>query len=498
MLILFPHQLYDIKFWPHDIDSVVVVEDPLFFHDPMTKILMHKQKIYHHRASMRAFADELGKNSALKVCYLEFFELCDGEGLYRWLAKHGITKIEIFELTDYLLERRLKRYAKEYLLEVLVHRSPNFITPSSTGLKLIRDMKKPLMADFYKSQRINTGILMQGMLPLGGKWSFDEQNRERLPKDILSRTAEMDLEKSSRFTIDAYRVEAKAYVQEHFAEAPGEINPLYPITRDQAQEWLDDFINNYLENFGKYEDSIAKDQLRIFHSVFSPIINVGLLQPEEIVQKILTKTNIRNMPINSLEGFLRQIIGWREFVRIIYLEFGTKARNQNFFKARRKLPNSFWDGTTGIDPVDVTIQKVLRTGYCHHIERLMVLGNFMLLCEFDPNDVYRWFMEMFVDSYDWVMVPNVYGMSQFADGGLFATKPYISGSNYILKMSDYERGEWCEIWDGLYWRFIDKHSGYFEQNARTGFAVKMLKKMTTEKRDYLVQRAEQYLLQIEQ
>jgi deoxyribodipyrimidine photolyase-related protein len=168
-------------------------------------------------------------------------------------------------------------------------------------------------------------------------------------------------------------------------------------------------------------------------------------------------------------------------MRGVYISKGSYERTKNFWGFKRKIPKSFYDGTTGIPPIDDTIKKVLKTGYCHHIERLMVLGNFMLLCEFDPDEVYQWFMELFIDAYDWVMVPNIYGMSQFADGGLMATKPYISGSNYLMKMSDYKKGEWQEVWDGLFWRFMHVHSDFFLSNPRLSMLVKMFDKMPEEK-----------------
>jgi deoxyribodipyrimidine photolyase-related protein len=190
---------------------------------------------------------------------------------------------------------------------------------------------------------------------------------------------------------------------------------------------------------------------------------------------------------------LRQLLGWREFIRGLYLSVGRKQRTRNYWGYTRKIPQSFYDGTTGIVPVDVVIKKVLKNGYCHHIERLMVLSNFMLLCDFDPEEVYRWFMELFMDAYDWVMVPNVYGMGQFADGGMMSTKPYISGSNYLMKMGDFEMGAWTEVWDGLYWRFIDKHRDFFLKNPRMGVMVKSYDKMDAGKRDRLSAVATNYL-----
>ena len=185
----------------------------------------------------------------------------------------------------------------------------------------------------------------------------------------------------------------------------------------------------------------------------------------------------KKIPLNSLEGFIRQIIGWREFIRAMYEKVGEKHRSGNFWKHDRPLPASFYNATTGIDPVDTVIQRLLDRSYCHHIERLMILGNFMLLCGIKPDDVYLWFMELFIDAYDWVMVPNVYGMSQFADGGIFATKPYISGSNYILKMSNFKNGPWCEIWNALFWNFIYNNRTFFRKQPRLSVILGNLDRM---------------------
>jgi deoxyribodipyrimidine photolyase-related protein len=205
------------------------------------------------------------------------------------------------------------------------------------------------------------------------------------------------------------------------------------------------------------------------------------------------RENKKSILINSVEGFIRQVIGWREFMRAVYLMAGEKERPSNFWGHKRKLPDSFYGALTGIEPVDHVIRQVTSSAYCHHIERLMVLGNFMLLCEIDPGEVYRWFMEMFIDAYDWVMVPNVYGMSQYADGGLITTKPYISSSNYILKMSDFPRGDWCDVWDALYWRFIDRHRDVFAGNPRMRVMTFQLDRMGKKKREDYLREADRYL-----
>jgi len=246
-----------------------------------------------------------------------------------------------------------------------------------------------------------------------------------------------------------------------------------------------------MQEFGPYEDAMVQTESFLNHSVLSPLLNSGLITPMDVIDKTLKYKD--DYPLNSIEGFLRQIIGWREFIRGVYQVKGSQERTTNFFNFKRKIPKSFYDATTGILPIDITIKKVQKTAYNHHIERLMVLGNFMMLCEFDPDEIYRWFMEHYIDAYDWVMVPNVYGMSQFADGGLMSTKPYISSSNYLKKMSDFPNGDWQQIWDALYWRFIDLNREIFAKNIRMKFMVSMLDKMQDEKRINHFKIANEYL-----
>jgi deoxyribodipyrimidine photolyase-related protein len=204
-------------------------------------------------------------------------------------------------------------------------------------------------------------------------------------------------------------------------------------------------------------------------------------------------TRAEHIPLQSLEGFVRQVIGWREFVRGIYRTYSDEQDRTNFWSHKRGLTKAWYDGTTGIPPLDDTIQSVQTLGWAHHIPRLMVLGNLMTLCEIRPNEAHRWFMEMFVDSSEWVMGPNVYGMGLFSDGGIFATKPYICGSNYLLKMSDYGKGPWCDIVDGLYWRFIEKHRTFFTQNPRLALMPRALDRLRADRRSRIFQAANEFL-----
>jgi deoxyribodipyrimidine photolyase-related protein len=324
--------------------------------------------------------------------------------------------------------------------------------------------------------------------PEGGRWSFDTENRKKLPAGIIPPPV-------TYTSGQPWLAEAAQYVATHFPHAPGSSQGpyLFAVTHQSAADALQQFLHQRLVHFGVYEDAIASGYTTLFHSVLTPMLNTGLLTPQQVVDATLAHAAQHAIPLNSLEGFIRQVIGWREFVRLVYLQQGRRQRTTNFWGFTRRIPASFYNGTTGIPPIDNTIRKVLKTGYCHHIERLMVLGNFMLLCEFHPHDVYKWFMEMFIDAYDWVMVPNVYGMSQFADGGLMTTKPYISGSNYIMKMSDYKAGPWQQVWDGLFWRFMHRHSTFFLSNPRLGMLVHTFNKMPQEKQQAHLAHAERFL-----
>ena len=199
--------------------------------------------------------------------------------------------------------------------------------------------------------------------------------------------------------------------------------------------------------------------------------------------------------MNSLEGFVRQVLGWREFIRGVYQSRGDYQVNQNYWNHAKKLNSSWYEGSTGIDPLDDSIKTALQDGYNHHIPRLMVISNLMNLCEIDPKEIYKWFMEMYIDSSEWVMVPNVFGMATYSDGGLMSTKPYSCGSNYLLKMSNYKKGDWCEIVDGLYWRFINKNRAFYESNPRLTLQVRLLDKMTSDKKERIFKKAEEFIKQ---
>lgn len=482
--LVFPHQLYYQPLSLIENRPVYLVEEWLFFR----QYHFHKQKLVLHRASMKMYRDFIYKR-VKSVIYIESGDkTSDVRLLIPALAKKGVTEIHYTDTVDNWLEKRITETARENKIKPVKYPTPNFINQPQDVHDFFSKKKTYFQTDFYIQQRKERKLLLdKENKPIGGKWTFDAENRKRFPKQEPIPTIYFPKE-------NEYVKEAQQYVALNFKKNYGQISPFqYPVTFEDAENWLDDFLATRFQKFGAYEDAMVKSENILYHSALTPMLNIGLLNPKQIIDKAVQAAIDHDIPLNSLEGFIRQIFGWREFIRIVYDREGSRQRTTNYWGFGRKIPATFWTGNTGIHPIDTVIKRLLKTGYSHHIERLMVLGNFMLLCEFDPDEVYRWFMEMYVDSYDWVMVPNVYGMTQFADGGLMTTKPYISGSNYLLKMGDWDKGPWQEIWDGLFWRFMHVHRDFFLTNPRLGMLVKTFDKMSADKKSTHLRNAEQYL-----
>jgi len=484
--LVFPNHLFEHSPLLNEPGYFVLLEEHLFF----KQYPFHKIKIAYHRATMKAYQEFL-HHAHKKTKYISAAESESDIRTFITQLPNSVETIRCVFPTDFWLEKRLEKSCNQKGIELIyVDENPLFLNSKKDNEHFFKPTKKKfLQATFYKQQRKRYDILLdQSGEPKGGKWSFDEENRKKYPRKKVAPT----------FTFpkkNDHVEEAFSYVETHFSTNYGILPDdwFYPINFSESDAWLTQFLEHRFEEFGDYEDAIVAGDNFLNHSVLTPMLNVGLLTPKRILEKTQDYALNHNVRLNSYEGFVRQIIGWREFIRGIYEVKGVQERTTNFFGFTRRMPKSFYTGNTGIEPIDTTIKKVLQTGYCHHIERLMILSNFMLLCEIDPDEVYQWFMELFVDAYDWVMVPNVYGMGQFADGGILSTKPYISSSNYVKKMSDYGKADWNQTWDALFWRFMSVHRDFLENNARMGLLYKSWDKKTADERDEVITRAEDFL-----
>lgn len=481
--LIYPHQLFEVHPALEAGRIVLLIEEDLFFN----QYKFHKQKLLFHRATMKCYADKL-KRRCFETIYIESSIAGTKERIESCIKDKGITNIHCCEVDDDWLNKKLQSLCNSLALKLKTYDSPSFLTTHTWSKEYFEKTGKYFQTNFYIEQRKRLNILIDNKgKPVGGSWTFDSENRNKLPKEI-------SFPPEPAIQFDKFIEEGRSYLQEHYSSNPGSVEDfIYPCSHEEARKFLGQFLEYKLKSFGTYQDALTTRSRFVFHSILSPLINVGLLTPSQVISATLDFVKHENVEINALEGLIRQIIGWREFLRAIYRLESRKQRTKNFFNFTRKIPKSFWDASTGILPIDSVINKVLDTAYAHHIERLMIMGNFMLLCEFDPDEVYEWFMTFFIDAYDWVMVPNVYGMSQYSDGGLIVTKPYISSSNYIRKMSDYESGNWEKIWDALYWRFINMHQGSFNKNPRMTMMIRQLERMDQAKLKNHISVAKRYI-----
>ncbi|MHA7146019.1 cryptochrome/photolyase family protein [Arthrobacter sp. TmT3-37] len=469
--LVLPHQLFEEHLEASPDTHFVFLEDDLLFRS----LRFHQQKLVLHRAAMTLLARRV-EGAGYAVHYVETSaDATSQERLYALLLECGATVVSYYDVVDDWLEGRLSRTLADAGVEGRVLGTPQFLTPRDTIAGYFSSANWR-MQTFYEWQRKRLGILVErDGSPTGGKWSFDAENRKKLPRRITV----PDLPQFERLP----EVEdAIAWVRTAFPDNPGNAESFnWPVTHRQASDALEAFLTERFELFGPYEDAIAEGRTYLFHSALSSSLNTGLLSPAEVVELALDFAERHGTPIASVEGFLRQIIGWREYIRASYVLRGREMRTGNTLRLTADLGEGWWTGDTGLAPVDSVITRILDTAYAHHIERLMVLGNAALLMRARPDAVYEWFMEMFIDAYDWVMVPNVYAMSQYAAGSMITTKPYVSGSNYIRKMSDFRDGPWRFSWDALYWEFIRDYRDLFARNPRSNMVVALLDRMDSER-----------------
>jgi deoxyribodipyrimidine photolyase-related protein len=503
-ILILPNQLFEENTLITDNSIVLLYEHPVYF----TMYQYHKLKLILHRSTMKYYFDYLKQKYKKNNCQFHYVEY--DEKLNKYLKKDN--EVVMYDPVDFDAISFIKKLINKLKISLNIETSPLFLCSNNdiTEYANIKDRKKERQYDFYVWQRKRLNVLMNiNGKPVGGKWSYDEENRNKFPDDF--KEEDITKHKWNKGKTQKYIDEAEKYVNKNFSDNLGETNLYLPISHDEAKKYFKIFLKKKLGCFGKYQDAIDENIKFGCHSVISPLLNIGLINIQYVLKKTLQyyEENKKEINLSSIEGFIRQIIGWREYVRYIYVTKHQQLIKTNFLNNTRKPSDmkSWFNATTNIYPIDVVIQKVLKYGYANHIERLMVVGNFMMLIQMKPKIVHDWFQMMFLDSYHVFMEPNVYGMSQFSTGSMMITKPYFSSSNYIFKMSNYKKKNdnykiikltdtelyWYEIWDVLYYFFIYNNKKMLVKNYLTALYVNQWNKLEKAKQKYILDIAKEYL-----
>ncbi|BDY14763.1 deoxyribodipyrimidine photo-lyase [Sulfitobacter pontiacus] len=462
-------------------DTVVMAEVA----DEAAYVQHHPKKIALIFAAMRKFAHAL-EQDGWTVAYTQLDDT-DNAGsivgeLLRRAAQTGASEVLATEPGEWRLIDKLK-YAP---LKVHLLPDDRFLATHAEFEAWAEGRKALRMEYFYREMRRKTGLLMEGDQPAGGKWNFDHDNRKAAPEDVT-------VDGPLRFDPDARTREVLELVQARFGDNFGTLEPFwFATTRAEALQALDHFIANALPRFGDYQDAMLNENEFLYHAILSPYLNIGLLNVTEICEAAADAYAAGHAPINAAEGFIRQIIGWREYVRGIYFLEGPDYTARNILGHDRDLPWFYWGGETRMNCVAKAVGQTRTQAYAHHIQRLMVTGNFALLAGIDPAQVHEWYLAVYADAFEWVEAPNTIGMSQFADGGVIASKPYVSSGAYINRMSDHckschysvsaKTGDTACPFNLLYWHFLDRHRDRFSNNPRMGNMYRTWDRMDADKR----------------
>ena len=473
-----------------------------------TSVRHHRKKIAFLFSAMRHFAEDLRREGFA----VDYRELDDPEnpqdfsGLVRdAIARHRPVQVILTEPSEWRVLQMARNWQEELDCPLEIREDGRFLCShdafrawaTSDGKKEPKSLR---MEFFYREMRRRTGLLMEGDQPAGGRWNYDHDNRESLPDDIKppGRTV---------FEPDAITRQVMDLVSRNFADHFGDLEPFFwPVTASDAQTALDWFIENALGDFGTYQDAMRKGSPFLFHSLLSPLINCGLLDPMEACRRVEEAWHTGKAPLNAVEGFIRQIIGWREYVRGVYWLKMPGYGDANGFAADRALPDFFWTGKTDMACLSAAIAETRQNAYAHHIQRLMVIGNFCLLAGIDPRAVQEWFLIVYADAFEWVEMPNVVGMALHADGGFLGSKPYAASGAYINRMSNYCRtcafdvkkkeGEGACPFNPLYWDFLLRNERTLSNNARMGLIMKNITRMDEARRNSVRAEAARVLTRI--
>jgi len=454
-----------------DTDRVLMVE----VMEEATYVRHHKKKIAFLFSAMRHFAEDL-RAAGWDVDYVTL-DAKDNSGSFkgevtRAAARHAPARIVVTEPGEWRVLEDMKGWSGALGVPVDIVTDTRFICDLAAFRAWAFGRKQLRMEYFYRDMRRKTGLLMEDGHPAGGKWNYDPENRKPAKPDLF-------MPAPKRFRPDRITQEVLELVGARFQDHIGDLEPFwFAVTRKDAEAAFEHFLESALPEFGTYQDAMLRGEKFLFHSVVSVYLNAGLLDPLAVCRKVAEAYEDGKAPLNAAEGFIRQILGWREYVRGIYwLKMPGYAEN-NALKATASLPDFYWSGKTRMRCLGEAITQTIEEAYAHHIQRLMITGNFALLAGVDPAEVHEWYLAVYADAYEWVELPNTLGMSQFADGGLLGSKPYMSSGNYINKMSDYcgacdydvrERtGERACPFNALYWDFLDRNADVLRGNPRLG------------------------------
>ena len=477
-------------------DVVLLME----VHDEASYVKHHKQKIVFFLSAMRHFAREL-EEEGLQVRYVRLDDPAntgsfDGE-VGRAILALRPDRLVVTEASEWRVSEAISEWSSRFGLPVDVLEDDRFLCSRIEFAEWVQGRKQLRMEYFYRVMRRKWGWLMEGDQPMGGKWNFDADNRKSLPKDVSipeRLIAEPDTETKAVLKL----------VSEKFEDHFGDLDEYgWAVTREDAMKVLAFFVEYSLPRFGDYQDAMKSGEPFLYHSVISPYLNVGLLNPKEVCEAALDAYDNGHVEINAVEGFVRQILGWREYVRGIYWTYMPEYSESNYFGAKNKLPEFFWDGKTELNCLHQVVADTKRTAYAHHIQRLMVTGNFALLAGITPAEIEEWYLIVYADALDWVELPNVHGMVLHADGGILGSKPYAASGAYINRMSDYCReckfspkeklGEQACPFNYLYWNFLIQNEETLGGNPRMQMPYRNLRRMPDERREEIVRQSNHFL-----
>ncbi len=478
------HQIASLRDINIDTDIVLMAEVDA----EVTYVKHHKRKIAFLFAAMRHFAEEL-RRAGTNVIYRRLDDQNNGGSLESELkqviASRKISKLVLTMPGEYRLMETMRSWQSTLDVAVELREDDRFLCSLDKFNKWADGRRQLRMDFFYRDMRRDHNVLMDGGEPVGGKWNFDSDNRE-------PPVAGMVIPPPLKFVPDKITNDVLALVSDRCADHFGDLDDFgFAVTREQALAVLDHFVDQRLNNFGKYQDSMILDEPWVYHSHIGFYLNAGLLLPAEVISAAETAYHGGHVPLNSVEGFIRQILGWREFVRGIYWLKMPEYADLNFFEAKRDLPEFYWSGETKMLCLAQAVGATKKYAYAHHIQRLMVLGNFALLAGLSPEQVNEWFLIVYADAYEWVELPNVSGMVLFADGGYLASKPYAAGGAYINRMSNYckhchykvsqKNGVTACPFNYLYWDFLIRNRSKLKDNARLGIMYRSLDRMDASK-----------------